>query len=149
MRSVTIDQVMEWGPCEAYSRERLVELAAGRDRLTAADIADLHIPVEDRLWAVLHEELIPNAQLRLLACQFAETALIAARDRGRNPDPRSWAAIEVGRRHALGVATNEELAAAWAAARAAARDAAWDAAGCAQLKITVDAASEENDEPKR
>jgi hypothetical protein len=45
-------------------------------------------------------------------------------------DPRSVAALDVAERHADGLATDEELNAAWAAARAAwdaARDAAWAA----------------------
>ena len=49
-------------------------------------------------------------------------------------DPRSIAALDVAERHADGLATDDELAAAWAAAwaaRAAAR-AAWDAAWAAQ-----------------
>ena len=44
-------------------------------------------------------------------------------------DPRSVAALDVAERHADGLATDAELAAAWAAAWAAAGDAAWDAAG--------------------
>ncbi len=42
-------------------------------------------------------------------------------------DPRSLAVLDVAERHADGLATDEELAAARDAAWAAARDAAWDA----------------------
>src|SRR5690606_5004549 len=54
----------------------------------------------------------------------AEQALQRERAAGREPDPRSWKALEVKRRWLAGDAGDDELA----AARAAARDAAWDAA---------------------
>ena len=55
-------------------------------------------------------------------------------------DDRSRAALEVAYRHALGDATDAELAAALAAARAAARDAALDAALDAACAAAWDAA---------
>ena len=70
--------------------------------------------------------------LHEFACWCAEQALLREREAGREPDPRSWAAIETKRRWLRGEATDKELAAArdaaWAAARAAARAAAWYAA---------------------
>ena len=51
--------------------------------------------------------------------------------RGEYVDPRSWVALDVKERWLRGVATDRQLAAAWAAARAAedaARAAAWAAA---------------------
>jgi len=70
-------------------------------------------------------------ELRLWGCDCAERALLRERERGHEPDPRSWAAIAVARRYADGEASKVELAAAGAAARAAARDAARDAAWAA------------------
>ena len=77
--------------------------------------------------------------LRAFACEVAEEALTKERERGREPDARSWEAIAVARRYTGGEVSKEELdaasAAAWAAARAAAsaaaRDAAWAAARAA------------------
>ena len=72
------------------------------------------------LWLLARTTLNQDdPRLRLMACDFAEAALIyvpAGEDRPRQ-------AIEVARRFAAGDATREELAAA--------RDAAWDAAGAA------------------
>ncbi len=65
--------------------------------------------------------------LRLWACDCAERALTREREAGREPDARSWRAIEVARGFAAGTATREELAAASDAASDAA-SAAWDAA---------------------
>ncbi len=59
-------------------------------------------------------------ELRLFACDCAERALLRERERGQEPDSRSWNALEVATRYANGQATKEELAAA--------REAAWDVA---------------------
>lgn len=71
-------------------------------------------------------------------CWCAEQALLREREAGREPDPRSWKAIEVKRKWLKGEATDEELVTigleAWDAARSAvegasaARSAAWSAA---------------------
>ena len=59
--------------------------------------------------------------LREFACDCAERALLREREAGREPDPRSWAAVEAARRFARGEATAEELDAARDAARDAER----------------------------
>lgn len=64
-------------------------------------------------------------ELRLFACDCALRALEREQKAGRESDPRSWAAVEVARQYAAGLATDEQLTAARAAARAAAPDAAW------------------------
>jgi len=53
--------------------------------------------------------------LRIFACDCADEALRGERKAGREPDPRSWEATRVARLHAIGQASNEELAAAGAA----------------------------------
>ena len=73
------------------------------------------------------------------ACWCAEQALLGERKAGREPDARSWAALDVKRRWLRGAASDSEIDAAsdaaWAAASdaasAAARDAAWAAASYA------------------
>jgi hypothetical protein len=80
------------------------------------------------LWLIARTTLNQDdPRLRLMACDFAEAALIyvpVGEDRPRQ-------AIEVARRFAAGDATREELSAAWDAAGAAARAAAGDAARAA------------------
>ena len=55
-----------------------------------------------------------------------------AKARGEYVDPRSWVALDVKERRLRGVATDRQLATAWAAARRPACAAAWDAARDAQ-----------------
>ena len=131
MLSVTVDTILSWNPCwlnepdgEARVRAALAPLG---DEITALGVLGLDISAEDRLWVVLREELIPARTLRLFACDCARRALERERSAGREPDPRSWTAVEVAERYARGEATEDDLAAARAAARAAAWDAAWTA----------------------
>ena len=58
--------------------------------------------------------------LHEFSCWCAERALECERKRGREPDKRSWAAIEAKRQWLKGEIDDKALAAAWAAA--------WDAA---------------------
>ena len=112
-----------------YTTERVTSLFAGRARVTALDVCAMDIPTEHILWTVLREDLIEGRVLHLFACWCAEQALQADREVGREPDPASWAAIEVKRRWVDGAASDEELATARSAAVAAARAAALEVAG--------------------
>jgi hypothetical protein len=133
MLSVTVDQVLSWEPCEEYTRARIEELFAGRETINVHDVLEMNIPDEDKLWAVLREEFIPAKILHEFACWVAAIALHKERESGREPDERSWEAIEVKWCWINGRATDSELATAWAAARetGAAREAAWAAARAA------------------
>lgn len=54
--------------------------------------------------------------LHEMACWFAERALLRQREKGNEPDKRSWAAIEAKRKWLKGEITDKELGAAWVAA---------------------------------
>ena len=134
----TLETVMAWGPC--YTREKIAEWFAGRDSLTVADCLALPISDEDKLWCLLHPEVIPESRLHELACQYAERALVRERAAGREPDPRSWAAIKAKRLWICGKIDDAELARAGAEAssraaassRAGAAEAAWATAAWAR-----------------
>ena len=103
----------------AWYTERIAAMVPA-DGLTPLEVAALDIPAEDRLLALLREEVVPARELRLLACDWAEAA---CRKTGW-ADARSIAAIAVARRFAVGEASEAELAAARSAAWKA-RTAAW------------------------
>ena len=117
--------------------------ACGKARTWAATQPDLQTAWTNckrsdwMIWLLARTSLDQNdPRLRLMACDFAEAALVyvpAGEDRPRR-------AIEVARAFARGEATREEMAAAWAAARSAAWDAARDAAGDAAGDAARDAA---------
>jgi hypothetical protein len=130
MKKVTIKDVLSWAPCEEYTEERITKLFAGRESLTVADILELDIPYEDKLWAALREELIPAPILHEFACRCAEEVLKSV----DKPDPRSIAAIEAKRAWLKREITDEELFEAGAAARYAAGAAAWAAAREKQIE---------------
>ena len=61
-----------------------------------------------------------SRELRLFAADCAERALLRERERGREPDARSWAAIEATRQFVAGTITNEQLRDAYTASSDAA-----------------------------
>lgn len=117
---ITRKLLRAWDAC--YGDARIAALVPP-EGLTPLQVLDTEIPLADRLWVVLREEIIPERELRLLAVRWARGALEAERAAGREPDARSWAACDVAERYARGEASAEELAAS--------RGAAWDAAGAA------------------
>lgn len=125
MKTITVEECMKMEPC--YSDERIQEIAnqyPDRKEWTALDVLRLNnVPVTDRLWLVLREELIDAPILHEFACRCAERAL----SHEDKPDPRSVAAIAAKRAWLRGEITDEELKAARYGARDAAQAAAWDA----------------------
>ncbi len=113
-------------------------------------MCDERIPAADRIWAFAKCTLIPDNIKRFAAVRFVRETQI--RD-GRFvvdllTDERILNVLDVAMRHAQGLATDDELdaawdaarAAAWYAARAAASDAARDAARAAARDAARDAA---------
>ena len=134
---VTLDEFLRWDPCWANNDTGMRRLRYYARKLggsaNALDILRLNrISSDDRLWAVLREELIPAAILHEFACRCADRAL----QRADNPDPRSIAAVEAKRKWLRGEISDQELAAAcraarsaeWHATRATGREAAWSSA---------------------
>ena len=104
-------------------------------RGTAIDILNLKDVLDsDRLWVVLHAEIISDRVMRLFAVWCARQV------QHLMTDPRSISALDVAERFSNGLATKVELAAAWSAARSDARDAAWGAARAAARSDARDAA---------
>ena len=146
MKKVTVKQFKSFGPCwleDAEGRERFRRIAAIRKEWTALDVLELpDVNAEDKLWAVLRPEFLPDEILHEFACRCAEYALSFV----ESPDPRSVAAIEAKRKWLRGEISDDELtaaraaasAAASAAARAAARDAASAAASDHEVEMLVE-----------
>ena len=138
--TMTAQEFIDAGAFRGRSRRRIKELFAGREALSAIDVLELDIPNNEKIRAVLREELIPARILHLLAVEFARAALMREREAGREPDERSWRALDVKLAWLDGKASSKELWAAKAAADAAAKaaaDAADDAAMAAGTTWTV------------
>jgi hypothetical protein len=102
------------------------------------ETADKVVVREARLLRRLETWTETSARLFAVAC--ARRALERERTAGREPDARSWGALDVATAYTRGSASQEDLAAAWAAAGAAAWDAARDAARAAAGAAAWDAA---------
>ena len=132
--------------CPDYTHERLVTLLAGRERLSAADVAALPIPATDRLWALLR--MVPRERWMPAIWAAADRACrvhlpralrgaglglesLAIRLEALPPvcDPESaWSASESAR----SAARRADLGAAESAAESAAECAAWCAESAAK-----------------
>lgn len=96
---------------------------------------------------LLGSGVLPDSALRLFAARVARRALERERAAGREPDQRSWTAVETAERYARGEATGGELAAVlapatWAALAPAAEAASWAAATEAAPEAATWAAAE-------
>ena len=78
----------------------------------------------------------------MFACAVAENALLAERAAGREPDPRSFAAVAVTQQYIKGKATEEERAVACKAAYDAACDTAYNVVDSTGRRAVFNAASE-------
>lgn len=116
---ITRQQLRKWN-CD-----RIIELVP-RCGLSPLDIAGReYMSAQDRLWVLLHEEILPASDLRLLAASWAEWTLLQA----GVIDQRCWDAVRIIRLNALDEAWDDE--------RVAARDAALDAALDAETRDTA------------
>ncbi len=129
MKRISLSMIRSWGPCYDPAM-KVSEDWSG----TVLDVLALdNVSAEDKLWLVLREDLLSAKLLRLFAVSCARDV------QHLMTDERSIRAIDAEERYAHGLATDEELRAAWAAAwdaawdaaRDAARDAAWAAAWAA------------------
>ena len=142
MLTTTLNRIRAHGPCENGWTKLLAGLGktkADDEPLPYARIVEIN-GIDDALWCCRAEPQYAR-EWRLFAVWCARQV------QHLMTDPRSLTALDVAERHADGLATDEELAAAgaaagdaardaaraaaWDAAWAAARDAAWDAAGAA------------------
>lgn len=146
MKSITYEEFLKFKPCWLKTEggaARLKKIGARKERWTALDILALDdVDAEDKLWAVLREELIDARILHEFACWCAEDALSHV----ENADERSRNAIKVKRAWLRGeandaarsAARSAALSAALSAERSAARSAAWSAAADAAREQQVE-----------
>jgi hypothetical protein len=130
--STTFAKLKEFGACESGYKKLATHLGGitkyGRDKpINLLTILDSN-GVKDCVWA-LRAAVEPDRDkiARLFACDCAESVLPIFESE-KPDDPRPRKAIQTARDYAVGLATQEQLAAAWAAAQDAARAAAWAAA---------------------
>jgi hypothetical protein len=60
---ITIELLDKWGACkrmpwEKYSDKNLHTLFAGKDYITPLEVLKLNIPIKDKIWVLLHKEIL-------------------------------------------------------------------------------------------
>ena len=152
MGTITVDGIMNLGPCDGYTRERMEELrktqCGRRKNITMKDILTSAVPPEDRLWLVLRNEFLTDKELQEIAIWCWEKIARPIWEKHYPDDKRPHKAVRIKKLWMKGTATDDELSAArYAALDAAgyaagyaARDAALAAARYAALDTALDAA---------
>ena len=118
-RELTLEQVLDAKPCHNIDKVR-----AWADQ-HGTSIAVDKIPTlsflswRDRWWLLTQTGVLSDKELRLVAVRIAHDALMSERSAGREPDERSWTAIQVAEDYAHGKASIKQLNASAAAAAAA------------------------------
>ena len=120
---ITIEMVMSWEPCAEYTEDRLLELAGGRSSLTPLECLELPIPPKHIFWLLLRPEIIPERELRLLACTFLDSAI----EIYEKYPPKDFRLINARAARKFLVEGSSSYT-AWDAAAETAWDAAWYAA---------------------
>jgi len=59
----TPNDIMQLDPCSNYPYERVLELWAGRKALTTLEVAELDIPIQDRVWVLIQ---VPETRATIL-----------------------------------------------------------------------------------
>ena len=57
-QTFTVDDVLNYGPCPEYTRERLEVLFAGRSNMTFNELLAVNIPYRDKIYCMLSLNLI-------------------------------------------------------------------------------------------
>lgn len=117
----TLNEIRRHSPCDPGWKKLLRNLgkkAADDEPLAITTILDSN-GIDDALWCLRAVDGYQR-EMRLYAVDCARSVQHLMTDK------RSIAALDVAERHADGLATDAELAAARAAARDAAMDAAWE-----------------------
>ena len=138
MITTTLNRIREHSPCSdgwAKLLKHLGKTKADDDPIPFAVIVESN-GLDDALWCCRAEPQ-HSKEWRLFAVRCARSV------QHLMTDPRSLAALDVAERHATGLATADELDAAWSAAmaptRAPTRAAAWSAAMAAAWSAASDA----------
>jgi hypothetical protein len=136
IKAVTVDDIMSFGPCKEYTREKVEALCGRRKKITALDVLKEDIHNVDKGWLILRPELMEDTDLHAIGLYAASKIALPIWLKYYPDDNRPAEAIRIKKLWLKGKATDVELAAAraaardaaWAAAEDAARDAAWAAA---------------------
>jgi len=70
LKTVDYKTLMSWNPCEDFSKGRIADLFAGRERVSVKDVFDVDMRQDEQLWAVLREAFFSITELESMASYF-------------------------------------------------------------------------------
>lgn len=131
MRTVTVEDIVQAGAC--YEREEIEALWAGREALSAREIAELDIRLTDIVWAL--DNLWPEARPKALE-KIVTRAITNNLGQSGSPDWEAWAENWLSGPCRTAEAAEAAARAAEAAARASERQ-GWAAVAAARAARTA------------
>ena len=82
MKTFSVEDIMDLGPCEDYAEERVSQLWNGKESLSLEEINKLDIDIDDRLWVLAR--LVPTETAVNWAQYCANEAQYCAKDSNAN-----------------------------------------------------------------
>ena len=115
-KTATLDDLAEWRPCWGMDDARIQTLAGKRKRFNSKQLTLLRGSFPEADWQWLAVKFLLHCGKDKVVYEFASRcsrhALEAERAAGREPDPRSWAAVEASLGFSQGTVESAALSAA-------------------------------------
>ena len=119
-KSYSIKDILDFNPCEKYTKEYLRELFESvgcKKTMPIKNIFDVDIPVDDLMWLIFREDFIQEKELHYFAIWCFENIAQKIWEKYYPDDTHPQDAIRIKKLWLEGKATDDELAAARAAAQ--------------------------------
>ena len=72
---ITLNKLMSWGPCEGYTKKKILEITKGRKNLSPLEVAKLRISIEDRILVLLRPEVLGKNNFIEIVEKIADRAI--------------------------------------------------------------------------
>ena len=72
---ITLNNLMSWGHCEEYTKEKILEITKGRKCFTPLEVSKLRIPVEDRIRVLLRLNVLGGKNFIEVVNKIADRAV--------------------------------------------------------------------------
>jgi hypothetical protein len=95
MLKINLDQVMKWSLCEEYPREEMEKLFQNRENITVIEILNMNVPNQDKLLAVLREEILSSKILHKFAYETSYRILLMEKNKNIEIPSECWEGIEI------------------------------------------------------
>lgn len=101
MKTVTVDQIASWGPCDSdatHSKEKIKSIYGKRKKITIEDILKCNIPDEHKAWCIIRKEFFTEKQLQKITI-FCSKLILPLIEKRYPEDNRPRKTIEAAKNY--------------------------------------------------